>query len=88
MEIQAYLTLPNGVKAQGLPMIVLPHGGPHGPRDMWGYNPEVQFFANRGIAVLRLISEARVVLGRSLRSRDIENGVGEFKKISLMPRSS
>ena len=54
VEIQAYLTLPNGVKAQGLPMIVLPHGGPHGPRDMWGYNPEVQFFANRGIAVLQV----------------------------------
>ena len=54
VEIQAYLTLPNGEKKQGLPMIVLPHGGPHGPRDMWGYNPEVQFFANRGIAVLQV----------------------------------
>ena len=54
VEIQAYLTLPNVEKKQGLPMIVLPHGGPHGPRDMWGYNPEVQFFANRGIAVLQV----------------------------------
>src|SRR5690606_24449799 len=31
-----------------------PHGGPHGPRDVWGFNPEVQFLANRGYAVLQV----------------------------------
>jgi dipeptidyl aminopeptidase/acylaminoacyl peptidase len=51
LEIPAYLTLPKGVPAKGLPTIVLPHGGPW-YRDSWGYNSEAQFLANRGYAVL------------------------------------
>lgn len=38
LEIPAYLTLPKGVPAKGLPTLVIPHGGPWG-RDVWGYNP-------------------------------------------------
>ncbi len=53
LEIPGYLTLPVGVEARNLPVIVLVHGGPKGPRDSWGYNPEVQFLANRGYAVLQ-----------------------------------
>lgn len=52
MEIPAYLTLPKGVEAKNLPLIVLPHGGPWG-RDSWGYRGLPQFFANRGYAVLQ-----------------------------------
>lgn len=52
LEIPAYLTLPKGVDARGLPAIVLPHGGPWG-RDSWGYNGLAQFLANRGYAVLQ-----------------------------------
>jgi dipeptidyl aminopeptidase/acylaminoacyl peptidase len=51
LEIPAYLTLPKGVAAKNLPLIVFPHGGPWA-RDGWGYNPIAQFFANRGYAVL------------------------------------
>jgi dipeptidyl aminopeptidase/acylaminoacyl peptidase len=51
LEIPAYLTLPKGVPAKNLPVLVIPHGGPWG-RDAWGYNPMAQFFANRGYAVL------------------------------------
>jgi dipeptidyl aminopeptidase/acylaminoacyl peptidase len=51
LEIPAYLTLPKGVPAKGLPMVVVPHGGPWG-RDAWGYNGLHQFLANRGYAVL------------------------------------
>ena len=39
--------------AKNLPVIVLVHGGPKGPRDYWGYDAEVQFLANRGYAVLQ-----------------------------------
>lgn len=53
LEIPAYLTIPQGCKAQKLPLVVLVHGGPKGPRDYWGYDPEVQFLANRGYAVLQ-----------------------------------
>lgn len=52
LEIPAYLTLPKGVPAKGLPLIVLPHGGPW-YRDTWGYDGFAQFLANRGYAVLQ-----------------------------------
>jgi dipeptidyl aminopeptidase/acylaminoacyl peptidase len=52
LEIPAYLTLPKGVPAKDLPLLVLPHGGPWG-RDSWGYSGFAQFFANRGYAVLQ-----------------------------------
>lgn len=52
LEIPAYLTVPEGVPAKGLPLIVFPHGGPWG-RDQWGYHTFAQFFANRGYAVLQ-----------------------------------
>ncbi|MCP5397200.1 MAG: S9 family peptidase [Sphingomonadaceae bacterium] len=51
--IEGYLTLPRGRKAKGLPLIILPHGGPYGIRDTLTYNDEVQFLANRGYAVLQ-----------------------------------
>ncbi|RYH06884.1 MAG: S9 family peptidase, partial [Alphaproteobacteria bacterium] len=54
LVIHGYLTLPKGSNGKNLPLIVNPHGGPHGPRDEWGFNPEVQLFANRGYAVLQM----------------------------------
>jgi dipeptidyl aminopeptidase/acylaminoacyl peptidase len=51
LEIPAYLTLPKGLEAKGLPLLLVVHGGPWA-RDGWGYNPLAQFFANRGYAVL------------------------------------
>ena len=36
------------------PMIVMPHGGPHGPYDSWGYDTDAQFLASRGYAVLQV----------------------------------
>lgn len=51
--IKAYLTLPVGTPGKGLPLIVLPHGGPYGVRDTLTYDDEVQFLANRGYAVLQ-----------------------------------
>ncbi len=52
LEIQAYLTLPKGLAAKNLPVVIFPHGGPWG-RDSWGYNTFAQFLANRGYAVLQ-----------------------------------
>lgn len=53
-KIHGYLTVPAGSDGYDLPLVLHPHGGPHGPRDMWGFNPEVQFLANRGYAVLQV----------------------------------
>ena len=53
LTIHGYLTLPkNGRK--NLPLVVHPHGGPFGMRDVWGFDPEVQFLAYHGYAVLQV----------------------------------
>lgn len=52
-EIQGYLTVPRGHKPAGLPLVVLPHGGPSW-RDLWGFDPLVQLIASRGYAVLQM----------------------------------
>jgi dipeptidyl aminopeptidase/acylaminoacyl peptidase len=51
-SIHGYLTRP--AYPASAPMVVLPHGGPHGIRDFWDYEPEVQFLANRGYSVLQV----------------------------------
>jgi dipeptidyl aminopeptidase/acylaminoacyl peptidase len=53
LTIHGYLTLPVGMEAKNLPLVVNPHGGPW-VRDSWGFDPEVQFLASRGYAVLRM----------------------------------
>jgi dipeptidyl aminopeptidase/acylaminoacyl peptidase len=52
LEIPAYLTLPRGLEAKSLPLIVFPHGGPWA-RDSYGYDTFAQFLSNRGYAVLQ-----------------------------------
>ncbi len=52
LDIPAYLTLPKGLKASQLPLIVFPHGGPWA-RDSFGYDTYAQFLSNRGYAVLQ-----------------------------------
>lgn len=63
LTINGYLTLPKGVAARNLPVVVNPHGGPW-YRDSWGYNPEVQFLANRGYAVLQVNFRGSTGYGR------------------------
>ena len=56
LTIHGYLTLPKGYTietAKNLPVVVNPHGGPWA-RDGWGFNPEIQFLANRGYAVFQM----------------------------------
>jgi dipeptidyl aminopeptidase/acylaminoacyl peptidase len=52
LNIPAYLTLPEGVAAKGLPLVAYIHGGPHA-RDHFGYDPLTQMLASRGYAVLQ-----------------------------------
>jgi len=61
--IPGYLTLPLKSKLKDLPVIINPHGGPWA-RDNWGFNSEVQFFANRGYAVLQMNFRGSVGYGR------------------------
>lgn len=66
LTIPGYLTLPKGYTletAKKLPVIVNPHGGPWA-RDYWGFNPEVQFLANRGYAVFQMNFRGSTGYGR------------------------
>lgn len=52
LTIHGYLTKPLGIPTP-VPTVLLVHGGPWG-RDTWGYDPESQWLANRGYAVLQI----------------------------------
>jgi dipeptidyl aminopeptidase/acylaminoacyl peptidase len=73
LEIQAYLTLPRGRAAKGLPLILMPHGGPFS-RDHWEYDATVQFLANRGYAVLQPQFRGSTGYGKVF----VERGYGEW----------
>jgi dipeptidyl aminopeptidase/acylaminoacyl peptidase len=53
LTLHGYLTLPKGVTPANRPIVVNPHGGPWA-RDVWGFDPETQFLANRGVGVLQI----------------------------------
>ena len=53
MTLHGYLTLPLNAQPKNLPSILFVHGGPW-IRDSWGYQPFVQWLANRGYAVLQV----------------------------------
>jgi dipeptidyl aminopeptidase/acylaminoacyl peptidase len=53
LTVHGYLTVPKGIPARKLPLVLLVHGGPWA-RDSWGYDPETQLLANRGYAVLQV----------------------------------
>jgi dipeptidyl aminopeptidase/acylaminoacyl peptidase len=63
LTIHGYLTVPHGATPKKLPVIVNPHGGPWF-RDGWGFNPEVQFLASRGYAVLQVNYRGSTGYGR------------------------
>jgi dipeptidyl aminopeptidase/acylaminoacyl peptidase len=53
LDIPALLTRPAGAaKDAKLPLVVLVHGGPYVRGSTWGWDPESQFLASRGYAVL------------------------------------
>ncbi|MDX1460645.1 MAG: prolyl oligopeptidase family serine peptidase, partial [Xanthomonadales bacterium] len=54
VKLYGFLTLPPGNNDKNLPMVVNPHGGPHGPYDEWGYDRDVQMLAAHGYAVLQV----------------------------------
>ena len=66
LKIHGYLTLPKGYtieNAKNLPVVINPHGGPWA-RDSWGFNPEIQFLANRGFAVMQMNFRGSTGYGR------------------------
>ncbi|HVT10767.1 MAG TPA: S9 family peptidase [Fimbriimonadaceae bacterium] len=70
-KLIAYLTLPNGVEAKKLPLVLYPHPAAWG-RDRWQFDPVVQLLANRGYAVLQV--NARGSTGYGLKFLNDANG--------------
>jgi dipeptidyl aminopeptidase/acylaminoacyl peptidase len=64
LKVHGYLTSPKGVLNKQPPLVVFPHGGPW-TRDFWGFDPMVQFLANRGYAVLQVNFRGSIGYGDS-----------------------
>lgn len=62
-RIRGYLTRATGPEGEATPLVVHPHGGPWA-RDSWGFDPEVQFLANRGFSVLQMNFRGSTGFGR------------------------
>lgn len=96
LTVHAYLTIPNGIKeGEKVPMIVNPHGGPYGPRDEWGFNPETQLFASRGYTTLQINYRGSGGYGKNFSMagnkqigrkmlNDLEDGVAYAKTLGLI----
>lgn len=54
LELHGYITLPLRAAGKLPPLVLMPHGGPHGPSDVWFYDNDAQFLASRGYAVLQV----------------------------------
>ncbi|TJW45328.1 MAG: S9 family peptidase [Mesorhizobium sp.] len=75
LEIPAFLTLPHGIEPKNLPAIVIIHGGP-AQQEVWAYNHDYQFLANRGYAVLAVNFRGSTGYGKNFRAA----GYGQFGK--------
>ena len=53
LSIHGYLTRPRGSTGR-LPLVVMPHGGPFGIRDVWEFEDDAQLLASAGYAVLQV----------------------------------
>jgi len=63
LTLHGYLTLPVGVPAKRLPLVLKVHGGPW-DRDVWGYDAEAQWLANRGYACLQINFRGSIGYGK------------------------
>ncbi len=80
LDLVSYLSLPpqsdtdnNARPERPMPMVLLVHGGPWA-RDVWGYNAQHQWLANRGYAVLAVNFRASTGFGKNF----INAGNGEW----------
>jgi dipeptidyl aminopeptidase/acylaminoacyl peptidase len=79
MTINGYLTLPLGSKTTNLPLVVMPHDGPFSHTG-WGYNPEVQFLANRGYAVFQVNYRGSTGFGKAFYSAGFKEVGGKIQQ--------
>ena len=79
LTLPGYLTTPPGIEAKQLPLVLLVHGGPWA-RDVWGFDPQAQWLANRGYAVLQVNFRGSTGFGKAfLNAGNEEWGVGAMQ---------
>ena len=79
LDLVSYLTLPPETAPKGLPLVLNVHGGPWA-RDGWGFDPEAQWLANRGYAVLQVNFRGSTGFGKKfLNAGNAEWGVGAMQ---------
>ncbi len=74
-ELEAFLTMPKEIDHSTL--LVMPHGGPIDVQESDRFNKDVQYFASRGFAVLRVNFRGSSGFGKAF----LEKGVGEFGRL-------
>ncbi|MGJ4803840.1 alpha/beta hydrolase family protein [Luteimonas sp. SDU82] len=67
LDLHGFITLPAGVDGRNLPLVVMPHGGPFGVFDTWGFNADAQLLAASGYAVLQVNFRGSGNYGRAFR---------------------
>lgn len=67
--LHGVLTVPPGSTGKNLPLVVLPHGGPFGVVDRWGFDGEAQVLATHGYAVLQVNFRGSAGYGRAFMDR-------------------
>ena len=73
VTLHGYFTDANNFTGEKPPLIVLPHGGPIGPRDFWGFDPDVQILSNAGYSVMKINYRGSGGYGRDF----LKAGMGE-----------
>ena len=64
LVVHGYVTFPAGSPRSGLPAVLNVHGGPQ-VRDVWGYDPEAQWLANRGYLCVQVNYRGSTGYGKS-----------------------
>ena len=84
LSLVSYLTLPpeadrrgDGRPDQPLPLVLLVHGGPWA-RDSWGLDPEHQWLANRGYAVLAVNFRGSTGFGKAFLNAAVKEWAGKM----------
>lgn len=67
LAVHGFLAIPKGAAEENLPLVVMPHGGPFGVFDRWGFDSDTQLLAGAGYAVLRVNFRGSGNYGRSFR---------------------